>query len=155
MVWQISVYRETIIDLKILIGIILTIGIIAFISDFKNYEKTYDYSGISLYIYSSMHYICGFGFIACSIFILTNFYFAESKPKKEKFEIVERSSIPGGKHRRLERQPTFEINYKGERKELVFPHKYYNYMNFYNYIELEVRKGYLGFDVLENKTLIE
>lgn len=154
-IWEIPIYQNTIIDLKILIGIILTVAIIVFIIDIKNFEKTYSYSKTKLYIYSLIHYISGFGFIACSIFILTNFYFAESEFKKEKYKIEARSSIPGRKYRRLERQPTFEINYKEERKELVFPHRYYNSMNLYNYIEMEVRKGYLGFDVLENKTLIK
>ncbi len=38
-------------------------------------------------------------------------------------------------------------------KELVFNHEYYEKMNFYTNVELEVRKGYFGFDILENKRL--
>lgn len=154
MALQISVYRNTIIDIKILIGIILTVGIATFLLDYKNYGHTYNYSGIRLYLYSLMHYICGFGFMACSIFMLSNFYLAESEPKKKKFQIVERSSLPGsGKYRKHERQPTFRINFNGELKELVFPHKYYEKMNFYTNVELEFRRGYFGFDILENKNL--
>ena len=153
MAWQVTIFQNTIIDLKILIGIILVVGIAAFLTDFKNYGKTYNYSGIGLYFYSSMHYICGFGFLACSVFMLTNFYLADTKPVKETYEIVERSSLPGRKHYRDERKPTFDINYKGKIKELVFPHKYYEKMEFYTSVELEVRKGYFGFDILENKKL--
>ena len=153
MAWQITIFRNTIIDLKVLFGIILVVGIIAFLIDFKNYGKTYKYSGIGLYFYSLMHYICGFGFMACSIFMLTNFYMAESEPIKETYEIVERSSLPGRKYHRDERKPTFDINYNGNIKELVFPHKYYEKMEFYTKVELEVRKGYFGFDILENKKL--
>jgi len=153
MVWQITIYRNTIIDLTILLGIIFVIGIATFLVDFKNYRKTYKYSGIGLYFYSSMHYICGFGFIACSFFTLTNYYLAERTPIKETFEIVERTWLPGSKHHRDEKQPAFKINYNGKLKQLVFPHKYYENMALYKNVELEVRKGYFGFDILENKKL--
>ncbi len=153
MAWQVSIYRNTIIDLSILISIILIVGIATFIVDFKNYGKTYKYSVIGLYLYSSMHYVCGFGFIVCSIFMLTNYYFAEETAIFEKFEIVDRSSLSGRKYHRDERKPTFKINYDGKLKELIFPHKYYKRMTFYTDVVLEVRKGYFGFDILENKKL--
>ena len=153
MIWQIQIFRNTIIDLSILIGIILVVGILSFFIDFKNYKQTYEYSGIWVYIYSLMHYICGFGFIVCSIFTLTNYYFADKKAIKETFEIVERSSLPGSKRHRDERQPTFVINYHGKMKELVFNHEYYEQMNSFTNVELEVRKGYFRFDILENKKL--
>jgi hypothetical protein len=153
MAWQVTIFRNTLIDLKILIGIILIVGVVTFLVDFKNYGKTYKYSGIGLYLYSSMHYLFGFGFIACSIFMLTNYYFADKELIKETFEIVERSSLSGRKYRRDERKPTFQINYDGKVKELVFPHKYFEKMDYYKNVELEVRKGFFGFDILENKTL--
>lgn len=150
---QITIFRNTIIDLKILIGITLAVGFITFLVDFKNYERTYKYSGIGLYFYSSMHNICGFGFIACSLFMLTNYYMADSEPVKKTYEIVERSSLPGRKYHRDERKPTFRINYDGKIKELVFNHEYYEKMDFFTNVELEVRKGFFGFDILENKKL--
>jgi hypothetical protein len=153
MAWQVVIFRNTIIDYSILIGIILIIGVITFGLDFKNYGKTYSYSGIGLYFYSSMHYFFGYGFIVCSIFMLTNFYLADKNPIKKRFEIVERSSLPGSKHRREERKPTFRIIYKGKEKELVFQHKYFEKMKSYKNVELEIRKGYFGFDILENKKL--
>jgi hypothetical protein len=153
MAWQVTIFRNTIIDLSIPIGMILIVGIIAFVLDFKNYGKTYKYSGIGLYLYSSMHYLFGYGFIVCSIFMLTNYYLADKDPIKKTFEIVEQSSLPGGKHHREERKPTFQINYDGKIKELVFQHKFYEKRKFYKNVELEIRKGYFGFDILENKKL--
>jgi hypothetical protein len=152
-VWQIKIFRNTIIDLSILIGIILLIGIVCFFIDYKNYAKTYKYSGVRLYIYSLIHYMCGFGFIACSVFMLTNYYLADKTPEKDTFEIISRSSMPGSKYRRNERIPTFRINYEGKIKELVFSHKYYERMDFYTNVELEVKNGYFGFDIIENKKL--
>ena len=153
MAWQVTIFRNTIIDVSILFGIILIVGIITFWVDFRNYGKTYKKEGIGLYFYSGMQYLLSYGFIVCSIFMLTNYYFADKTTVKETFEIIERSSLPGRKYRRDERQPTFRINYDGKIKELVFNHEYYEKMDFFTKVELEVRKGYFGFDILENKKL--
>ena len=42
---------------------------------------------------------------------------------------------------------------KGKRKELVFYSQFYEKMNSYNTVEFETRKGFFGFDILENKKL--
>ncbi|WP_299887161.1 hypothetical protein [uncultured Lacinutrix sp.] len=153
-IWEINIYRETIINWMIPVGIIIFVGIIASILDFKNYKKTYQYSGFELYLYSAMHYVIGFGFIACSIFMLSNYYFANQNIKTESFEIIHTSSLAsGGKHTVDVKTPTFRINYNGKVKELVFSSNYFEKRNFYNNVELEIRKGLFGFDILENKKL--
>ncbi|WP_106795114.1 hypothetical protein [Aquimarina sp. Aq78] len=154
MIWQIIIYRNTIINVIIPIVIVSIVSLIAFVVDFKNYKNTYDkYSGVSLTFYAIMQSLFSYGFIACSIFILTNYYLADKKSVKKSYLIIERSSLPGRKYHRDERKPTFYINYEGTKKELVFPHKYYEKMESYKNVEFEVREGYLGFDILENKTL--
>ncbi len=157
MAWQVTIFRNTIIDLEILIGIILVVGIITFLVDFKNYGKTYKYSGIGLYLYSAIHYLCGFGFMACSIFMLTNYYFADQNVKTESYKIIERTWIRGGtKYKsKREKQPVFTINYEGKKKELVFYSRYYENMDSYKNVEFETKKGLFGFKILENKKLIE
>jgi len=153
MTLQVNIYRNTIIDLIIPIGIILVVGIITFLLDFKNYGKTYDYNGFGLYFYSSMHYVFGYGFIVCSTFMLTNYYLADKLSDKKNYEIIDKSSMPGSKHHREERKPLIRIDYDGKIKEIVFNHKYYERMDSYKYVELELRKGYFGFDIIENKKL--
>ncbi|MGC6431964.1 MAG: hypothetical protein ACON5F_13040 [Jejuia sp.] len=152
-IWEIKIFRKTVINLIIPLSIILIVGIIAFILDFKNYKKTYDYGKFGLYLYSSMHYIVGFGFIACSVFMLTNYYLADKDSIKETYDIVDKSSMSGSRYHRTEYQPLIRINYKREIKELVFSHKYYDKMEFYETVELEVRKGYFGFDILESQKI--
>ena len=156
-IFEIHIFRNTIINLSIPIGIIFFVGIISIILDFKNYKKTYKKvykkNRIVLYIYSVMQNIISYGFITCSIFMLVNFYLADKKQVKKTFEIVERTSLPGPEYHREERNPTFSIVYNGKIKELVFEQMYYNNMNSYNYIELEIKKGFFGFDILENKRL--
>ena len=85
--------------------------------------------------------------------MIINYYLADKVTVKKSFEIIERSSMTGRKYHRDERKPTFQINYEGKTKELVFPHKYFGKMDSYKNVELEVRKGVFGFDILENKTL--
>lgn len=154
MVLQVVIYRNTIIELSILIGIILVVGIISFLLDFKNYRKTYKYSGIGLYFYSSMHYVCGFGFLACTIFMLTNYYLADEKTTTQNHEIIDRTFLPKRPGKAgSENKPVFVINYKGKRKELVFNPKFYEKMELYKSVEFEIRDGFFGFDILKNKKL--
>ena len=152
-IWEIKIFRKTVIDLTIPLGIILIVGILAFLLDFKNFKKTYDYSKFGLYLYSIMHYIIGFGFIACSVFILANYHLAKKKAIVETYKILDRSTMPGDRYNPTEYQPLIKINYKGQIKELVFSHEFYEKMDFYQTVELKVRKGYFGFDILENKKL--
>jgi hypothetical protein len=153
MAFQISIFRKTVIDLKILIGLILVAGVLAFVLDFKKYTKTYSYHGVGTYFYALMHYICGFGFIICSLFMCTNFYFADNVTEVKTFEINDHSSIPGRKFDSKKRKPTFKINYHGTIKTLVFSHEFYRKMNFYSKVTLETRKGFFGFDIIENEKL--
>ena len=154
MIWQIKIYRNTIIDIMIPIAIISIVSLIAFVVDFKNYKMTYDkYNGISLIFYSIIQFILSYGFIACSLFTLTNYYLADKESVKKSYLINERSSLPGRKYHRDERKPTFYIDYEGTKKELVFSHKYYDKIELYKSVEFEVREGFLGFDILKNKRL--
>ncbi|RCW91993.1 hypothetical protein [Winogradskyella arenosi] len=101
-----------------------------------------------------MHYVIGFGFITCSIFMLSNYYFADQNTRTESYEIIRTSSLAsGGKYRIDVRTPTFRINYNGKIKELVFSSEFYEKRNFYNNVELDIRQGLFGFDILENKKL--
>lgn len=86
--------------------------------------------------------------------MLTNYYFADQNVKSESYKIIDRTWLPKrlGKYG-SENQPVFIINYKGKRKELVFYSQFYEKMNSYTSVEFEVRKGFFGFDILENKKL--
>lgn len=153
-IWEINIYRNTIINIYLLLGIIFITGVIAFILDFNNYVKTYPkYSRLGQIFYSLMHYIVGYGFIFCSFFMLVNYYFSDDSFEKRVYEIIESSSMSGGRYHRSERQPLFRINYEGRVKELVFSHEYYEKRNFYSEVEFKVKKGYFGFEIIIDKEL--
>ncbi|WP_439339883.1 hypothetical protein [Thalassobellus citreus] len=87
--------------------------------------------------------------------MLTNYYFADQNIETESYEIVDRYELGAGGGRKTSHgsQPAFIINYKGEKKELVFYTQYLEKMNFYKIVEIDTRKGFFGFDILENKKL--
>lgn len=153
-IFEIEIFRNTIIDLNILISIITLSSLLFLLLDLKNYERTYNYSGFQLYFYSIINFIVGYGFIVCSIFMFTNYYFASDVIEDKEFKIIERSSLPGGKNSRDKRKPTFTINFEGQEKELVFKNEYYETMDNFGSIEISVQKGYFGFYILKNKKLI-
>lgn len=153
MIFEIDIFRNTIINVLIPIAIIVVVAVISYIIDFKNYKNTYDYGKPGLYLYAVMHYVIGYGFIVCSLFMFSNFYLADQNSRTETYEIVRTSSLASGTKSRDNKKPTFRINYKGEIKELVFSSEYYDERNEYTSVELEIRKGLFGFEVLKNKKL--
>ena len=153
-IWEIRIYRQTIIDVKILLGITLIVGVLTMFFSLKDFQKLFKYSRkSSLYFWTFIQSTVSWGFLACSIFMFTNYYLASDEAKKQTFEIVERSSMTGRKHHRDERKPTFKIMYKGVLKELVFNHKFYDKMESYRNVELIVKKGFLGYDLLVDQKL--
>jgi large-conductance mechanosensitive channel len=151
--WQGFIFRNTIIDLEILIGIIALTGFTAFLVDFENYKKTYNSTGKSVDFNAFMYYFFGFGFIAASLFMLINYYLADNKTVRKSFNIVERTSISGGKYNRSKRQPVFSINSNGKIKELVFFNEFYENMETYTIVDLVIKKGFFGYDIIESKTV--
>ncbi len=152
--WEIRIYRQTIIDIKVLFGIIFIIGFLTMFLTLKDFKKLFKYSKkTSLYFYAFIQSIVSWGFLACSIFMFTNYYLKSEGVKKQTFKIVERSSLSGGRRNRDERKPMFKIMYEGELKELIFTHKYYEKMESYKNIELIVKKGFLGYDLLIDQKL--
>jgi len=155
MLFQILIYRDTIIDVRILIYIIIVFSFITYFIGLKSYKKAYSdvYSDTNLMFTGIIQFVISYGFIFCSIFLTTNYYFRDKNLTIKKYLIVERTTFQGRKYHRNERRPAFYIKYKGVKKELEFSHKYFNDMNSYKTVELETYKGYFGFDIIEDMTL--
>ncbi len=152
-VWEIAIFRKTVISLGLLLLVIFGIGSIASFLDFKNYSQTYDLKGWKLYFFNFMQNILSWGFIACSILVLSNFYLSEGEIVEEKYEIVETSSMPGSKRNRSKRKPLVRIEYKGKMKELVFSNRFYNELEEYNFVNIGVKKGFLNWDIIVTQEL--
>ncbi|MGR7814021.1 hypothetical protein [Lacinutrix undariae] len=154
MIWQIHIYRQTVIPFIIPISIVLIMGLLTTFLALNDFQKLFNYSRkMSLYFWAFIQSAVSWGFLACALFMLTNYYMAPAEAHKQTYKIIDRSSLPGRKHYRHERKPTFKINHNGQLKELVFAHKYYPKKDFYQSIDLTVKKGFLGYDILVEQNL--
>lgn len=153
MILEIKIFRITIIDFKIPLLIALIIGIFTTPLALKDFQKLFNYKNkFTLYFWTFIQSTVSWGFIFCSIFMFINYY-ASSDLKTKSYNIVDRSSLSGRSHHREERKPTFKINYNGKIKELVYSHKYYEDINKYQKVELKIKEGFFGFDVLIEQKL--
>lgn len=146
-VFEISIYRRTIINTYIPIAIILVIGFLTFNFNRQHYKKTYFLTGN---FFPIMQNLISWGFISCYVFMATNYYFAEKATTEYSFIIKEKSSMPGSKHHRNERKPLVTIDYFNFEKELVFRFPDTDSVNKADSVFVIVRKGGLGFDILED-----
>jgi hypothetical protein len=148
---EISLYRDTIISYIIPIVIIVVVGFVAFMLNKEHYTQTYAVTG---FFFPLMQNIISWGFIACYLFMASNYYLSFSQPKSYKFKIIEKNSTPGGKGDRNHRAPLVTFNYFGSEKELVFTYYETDRVNKADSVAVTTKKGLLGFDILTNYTLI-
>ena len=146
-VFEIFIYRQTIINTYIPISIIIVVGFLTFHFTKKHYKRTYSLIGN---FFPIMQNLISWGFISCYIFMAVNYYLADKKITEYKFEIKEKSSMPGFKGHRNERKPLVRIDYSNIEKELVFRYADTEKVNKADRVTVMVRKGGLGFDILDN-----
>lgn len=144
---EISIYRKTLIPLYIPLSILLTVGIVTYFLSRKHYKTIYSSPSNFVLIAQNM---LSWGCIACYVFMASNYYLAEKQTTKYTFVIQKKSSLPGTKYNREKRQPLATINYFGFEKELVFAYSDTHKFNSSKKIKVVVKKGSLGFDILDN-----
>lgn len=150
--FEILIYRKTIISIYIPVSIVVVCGLTAFLLNKQHYNKVYWRRGNFLPLIQNLG---SWGCIACYIFMAINYYPTDKASSEYKFVIEEKSSLPGPKRNRNEKEPTAKINYFGFEKELVFKHVDFEKVNKSDSVIVIVRKGGLGFDVLESFDVLE
>lgn len=145
LVFEICIYRKTIIQNYIPISIILIVGFMAFFFNRQHYKKTYMLTGN---FFALLQNLISWGFISCYGFVAVNYYLAEKETAEYRFLIQEKSSMSGSKGHRNERKPLVSIDYFGFEKELVFGYADTDKVNKADSVILSVRKGGFGFDIL-------
>ena len=146
-IFEVFIYRRTMITPIIPISIILGIGTVAFLLNKEHYKATYSLNGN---FYPFMQNIISWGFISCYIFMSLNYYFADPATQVHRFVIANKDSMPGTKGRRHERSPTVTFDYFNLKKELVFDYSDTDRILEADSVTVSIRKGALGFDVLES-----
>lgn len=147
MLLEISIYRKTIVNIYTPISIVLTVGLFAFILNKKHYKRVFSLTRNFIPLIQSLG---SWGFITCSIFMAANYYLAEKTVTKYEIAIKEKSSMPGSKGRRGERQPLVRIKYFDIEKELVFRYSETEKVNNADSVAVTIKKGLLGFDILQD-----
>lgn len=152
LVFEITIYRKTIIDIYIPISIMLAVGLLTFYFNRDHYKKTYSLKGNFFPVIQNLF---SWGAISCYIFMATNYYSADKITTEYQFQIKEKSSIPGRKYHRNERQPLVRIDYFSFEKELVFRYADTEKVNKADSVRVTVRKGGLGFNILNDYDVID
>jgi hypothetical protein len=151
LVWQIFIYRRTIIDLNIPLFICFTPGLILTPLFFKKLNYIDGTRG-----HWTLHYLfhtITVGGIILFCFMSSNFYLANNVSVQSKFKIIDRGSLPGRKRHRDERSPYVIINYNGMNKQLIFSYEKMDEVMAAKYLLLKVKKGLWGFDILDEYTV--
>jgi hypothetical protein len=155
LVWEVTLYRKTFIDIRILWSIIFGVGLLAALIDLKNYRQTYSYRGLKSFVFAFGTNLCIWGFSTCTLFMATNFYLGEERVSTTTCKIVDRYSMSGSKGDRSRRKPVFTISYDNARKDIHFGPDYFNELNSFQFVEVKTRKGLLGFDVIVESKLLK
>lgn len=145
LVWEISIYRRTIIELKIPLLIWLTPGFFMTPLLYNRFKRIEAIKKNRIFHYLVHTCITGasllFGFMAL------NYYFADNQTEDKRFEIIKKGSLSG--RNRNEDIPYVEINYNGFEKEIIFKYPDKDKIDSAKYVNLTVKKGLFGFDILE------
>jgi len=147
LLWEIFIYRKTIIEFKIPLIIWLTPGI--FLTPVL--YKTMNYID-GMMAHWTLHYIlhtCMTGSFVLFAFMASNYYFAENQIEQKTFKIIGNGSLAGAKGQRSKRIPFVMIKYQGMEKQLIFSYSETDRINSAEMVNLTVKKGLWGFDILE------
>jgi len=146
-------YRRTLINIWFLVISVVVVGSIAFICNKNHYKRIYNVTGIKGNFFALMENIFSWGFISCYLFLSINYYLADNVKNGYTLKIKSKSSLPG---RRItsSRLPTITFEYSNFVKELPIYTSQSPEVNKANKIEVIVRKGALGFDIIDNYVLI-
>jgi len=144
-IFEIFIFRVTIIPYYIPLGLIIVIGFLGYLITSTHLDYVEPGGNIFLKL---IYGCCSWGFIACYLFMATNYYLAENESTPLTYPIIEKDSITGSKGSRDKRLPVVRIYYKGSMKELVFTYADTDKISRAKSVYLHLKKGALGFDVI-------
>lgn len=162
MVWQISIYRRTIIPVRIPLLIILVFGVVAYFVDRRFYFDTYKFDKKPFkrlkflnatpkfwsHLFAFFQSLLSWGCIACTLFMASNKYLSQSNSKTSMHRINNVGDMSGG-------IPLVRIDHNGIIKELVFRRDLSRNIQKYDSVQIKTTKGFFGYEIIEEQHLIE
>ncbi len=147
-IWSTNIYRNTIIDWKILVPPII-IGIIIILIAFWKLLLNIGYQIWAIFFITS---VCGGGLSHFGIMYL-NQRFSVTDTITETYNIERKGTLTKG--RSVCSQPFVVINFDGQEKDLIFNCDISDTFQKYSKIEISYYKGLLGYNVIKEKLLLE
>jgi len=144
LIFEINLYRNTLINWAIPTTIFLVSGLIAILPTSTLLEKYYRTRHFFLKL---VYNIVAFGGITVYSFIAVNYYFPDSKEDHYKVEIIKTGHLAKGKNGCGPAYAKVEIN--NADKELIFPCGFE--LEGYRFVNLTIKKGFLGFEIITSK----
>ena len=157
MYFGIEVYRLTFISWYKVFLIGLIGGVIFGYILFKPYKLTHKYKGNKLISYFLIQVVMSSGFIISSLFLISNYELAGPDQTEVNIQIDETSFLASSikRRKRSKNKPTFEIEYKSLKKDLIFYSQYFDERENYKSIDLIIKEGAFGFDIISSKKLVQ
>ena len=147
-VWSINIYRNTIIDWKILVPPVI-IGIVFFLVSFWRILLNFGYKLWAILFICS---ICG-GCLAHFGTMYLNQKFSRTETTTETYTIERKGTLAKGRSGCNE--PYAVINFDGLEKELIFNCDISDIIYKYSKVKISYSKGFLGYYVIKGRTLQE
>lgn len=146
------IYDDTFIDAYLLVGIVLVVGTVAYFMDRANYRATYGPYWHEFFPWFQQ--IASWGFMACSLLVLTNYYFASTEEATSVYKIENVTNVTDSRDAKNERRKyKIGVNYKGKSKDLVYWSKSSSNPEKYKAMRLKTRRGLWGYDIIVEKDL--
>jgi hypothetical protein len=145
LIWQMSIYRKTFIDILIPLSIFIVGGLSLFFILRKrlNYYKNFRF-GILI---QSIHGLILFGSYLVFLFMALNFFLPSKAVQRIQLKIQKEDRFGSGRRRSIG-DPYAIVYYKGIRKQLVFPKR--TVLRKGDYVNLKIKKGLFGFYIVDD-----
>lgn len=137
-------FTRTMIPLGLLISFYL-LGIIAYFIFRKRISKVNEWLEVSNFIFC---FIVVGSFLNC-LFLGLNYTLAEKSTQDRKFDIIDRTTFPGGKYNRSNEMPVVFIKTDENRKKaFLLKEKYEEDINRSTQLELNLSRGFFNYTII-------
>lgn len=151
---SVYIYHKTFIPIVIPLGIWLITGLISTVLIFNLWNEYFVRTHFILQLLFNMISV---GSIFCFLFLSINYYNKSNISKINSFKIIEKSSpitSRKGDGRSSTKLPIITIEHLNNTKELIFNYTEKSNVYYGDSIELTIKKGLLGYEVIDNYKFI-
>lgn len=147
-IWEISLFRKTFINLSIPLTLFIGGGLILFLL-FKNRIRYYVENSYGFFL-QAFHGVILFGGLLMFLFMALNFYIPTGKIELVDFKVIKTGTLSKGRHGGG--NPYAVVDYHGFEKQLIFSSS--SNLDNAERIKVHLQKGLFGFLIVKDKKLV-